>query len=282
MPTPPRQKPRPGSRPIGGAGSSSQRPGRPARRSRPVQRQSFTERNRARLIWLGVLIVALAFGGIVYLNVTAPAYACSTEWQAPATQAPAGSPAPGSSVQVGFPQNDMGRDHVALGTVVKYLYCPPASGNHYNQVPFGPIPARLYGPNEKAVPEGWVHNLEHGAMVVLYSCSGPDAGDGCTDAQQAAMRDFYSKFPTSPRCGLQPGVLGPVIARFDSMNYPYAAVVWDWILPLQSFDQPQLLAFFAQHGEQNNPEDQCSGVPHAGESAAPSAAPSASPAPAAS
>ena len=274
MPTPPRSKPRPGSRPA-----PAVRPGqRPLRRSRPVARQSFTERNRSRLVWLGILIVALAFGGIVYLNVTAPAYACTTEWQAPATEAPAGSPAPGATAIIGYQQGDTGRDHVAVGTVVKYLYCPPASGNHYAQIPFGPIPARVYGPSEKALPEGWIHNLEHGALVVLYSCSGPGAGDGCTDAAQTAMRSFYQSFPTSPRCGLQPGVLGPVLARFDSMQYPYAAVVWDWVLPLQAFDKDQILAFFQQHAEQNNPEDQCPAVPHAGDTPAPSVAPSASPA----
>jgi uncharacterized protein DUF3105 len=198
---------------------------------------------------------------------------------APPTEAPAASPAPGTSVTIGFPQSDMGRDHVALGTAVKYLTCPPASGQHYNSIPYGPIPARLYGPNEKTVPEGWIHNMEHGGLVVLYSCSGPSAGDGCSDAQQTAMKAFYNAFPTSPRCGLQVGVLGPVLARFDSMKYPYAALVWDWVLPLQTFDQAQILTFFNQHGEQNNPEDQCQGVPHAGESAAPSAAPSDVPAP---
>ena len=278
MPTSPRQQPRSAGRPAPAARGVPQRASqRPARRSRPAPRQSFVERNRGRLIGAGLLIVALALGGLVYLNVTAPAYACGTEWVAPPTQAPAGTPAPGTSVTIGYPQGDMGNLHAPVGTVVKYLYCPPASGQHYNSPPLGPIPARIYGPNEKALPEGWVHNLEHGALVVLYSCSGPAAGDGCSDAAQNAMKAFYSTFPTSPRCGLQPGQLGPVLARFDTMKYPYAAVVWDWILPLQSFDagaQQQVLAFFQQHAEQNNPEDQCPNVPHAGESVPPSAAPS--------
>ncbi|HEY2916823.1 MAG TPA: DUF3105 domain-containing protein [Candidatus Limnocylindrales bacterium] len=250
------------------------------------------ERNRSRLIWAGVLVVILAFGGLVYLNVTAPAYACSNQWVAPATAAPAGSPAPGSSTTIGFTQPDMGNSHVPPGTAVKYLYCPPASGNHYFSGTLGPIPARVYGPNEKTMPEGWVHNLEHGALVIAYNCSGSAPGDGCDAATQTAFGTFYSNFPNSPVCDIPAGQVGPVITRFDTMAYPFVAMVWDWVLPFQTFDaatQQQILAFYAQHAEQNNPELLCtppsaepSTVPTEVPTAAPATEPPASPAPAAS
>jgi len=260
-----------------------------------VARQSFIERNRGRLIWAGVIAVALAFGGIVYLNATAPVYACTTQWQAPATAAPAapaGSPAPGSSTPIGYTQPDMGNLHVAVGTVVKYLYCPPASGNHYFSGTLGPIPAAIYGPNQKTAPEGWVHNLEHGGLVIVYNCSGSSGGDGCGDAAQTAFHSFYSTFPASPVCAVPAGQVGPVITRFDTMAYPYAAMVWDWILPFQTFDattQQQILDFYQQHAERNNPELLCtpaSEAPSTAPTAVPSAAPAsetpASPSPAAS
>lgn len=213
-------------------------------------------------------MAALALGGLAYFSLTAPAYACSIQWVAQPTP----TPQPSATARLGYPQEDMLRDHVPVGTKVKYLYCPPASGDHYSSAGQGPIQPRVYGPNEKAIPEGWVHNLEHGGLVLVYNCSPTTGGDGCTDTKQAAMKQLYSSWPLSPICQLQPGVVGPVIARFDDMAYPYAALLWDQILPLQTLDTPQILAFFQQQGERTNPEQQpnCAS-PSAGPSAAPSA-----------
>jgi len=250
---------RPATRPAGG------RPNRPVRRGRTPVRGSFLERNRTRVISLVAASTIVLLGVFVYFQATAPAYACGMEWTAPATP----SPAPGQSQRIGYAQEDMGRIHVAVGSVVKYLYCPPASGNHYFSPPLGPIPPKVYGVNDHPIPQGWVHNLEHGALVVLYKCP----GDACTDAGQAALNQFYSTFPNSPVCNLPAGIVGPVIARFDDMNYPYVALVWDQILPLQTWDPAQVLAFFAQNGERTNPEPQagCQASPAPGASASPAA-----------
>ena len=164
----------------------------------------------------------------------------------------------------------MGRSHVAVGTKVTYTYCPPASGNHYSATGVGPILPRLYGPNDSTVPENWVHNLEHGAMVIVYR--GRDGDPGITNTGQQELRALFDSFPNSPVCGITPGTSqGPVIARFDQMATPYAAMVWDRVLPLQTLDTAQILAFWQQWGERTNPEAQC-----ATPSAAPSAAPSGS------
>jgi hypothetical protein len=129
---------------------------------------------------------------------------------------------------------------------------------HYN-LPgtAGPIPARVYGPNDNVIPEGWVHNLEHGALVILYQ--GTSAG--ATPDGQAALKAFYDSFPNSPRCNLPRGQIGPVIARFDQMATPFEAIIWDRVLPLQTFDAAQIMAFWNQNGERTNPEDQCSSIP---------------------
>lgn len=195
------------------------------------------------------MVAVLGLGTFAYVEATQPAYACSTEW----TPTPTGTPVPGATQRLGYPQPDQGRSHVVVGTAVKYLYCPPASGNHYFQTNLGPIPARVYNQNEHPAPEGWVHNLEHGALVILYKCP----GDACTDAGQAKFSQFYQAFPNSPVCDEPPGIIGPVIARFDDMAFPYAAIVWDEVLPLQTFDTSQILAFYQQQGERTNPEPQC-------------------------
>jgi hypothetical protein len=252
------------------APASVARPIRPKRLGRQPLQESFLQRNRTRFLWAGALVVVIGLGVLFYFQATAPAYACGVEWTAPA----AASPAPGESPRIGYIQPSMGRDHVAPGTSVKYLYCPPASGSHYNVTGQGPIDARVYGPNDRAIPEGWVHNLEHGALVLVYKCP----GDGCTDAGQAALQQLWANWPASPVCNIPAHQIGPVVARFDDMAYPYAALVWGQILPLQTLDTQQILAFFEQQAERSNPEPQCA-APSAAPSTSPSAAPGESPAP---
>lgn len=205
----------------------------------------------------------------------------ATATPAPATAAPAGSVSPATSPgpspsattpttpatappvtapPPGYVQQDGGAGHVNPGTTVRYPSCPPASGKHYNPPPAGPIRGGFYGLNDPAAPPGWVHNLEHGAIVLLYSCRTPNGtgtAEACTDAGQQALKDTLTRWPHSPYCDIAPGVLTPVIARFDEMAWPYAAIVWDVILPLQTLDEGAIFDFYAQRGERFNPEFQC-------------------------
>jgi len=219
----------------------------------------------------GVALIGL----FVFTSAAAPAYACSTLFD----PAPTASPGPGQTPNWGYPQDDMGNRHVAVGSKVTYTYCPPASGNHYNAAGQGPILPRVYGPNDKTVPQGWIHNLEHGALVLLYR--GDSAG--ATPEGQQQLKDFFAVFPPSPVCNVAPGTIaGPVFTRFDSMKTPFAALVWDRVLPLQDLDRAAILAFYSQWGEQLNPElvpgcARPSPSPSPGASASPSGSPSASP-----
>jgi hypothetical protein len=223
----------------------------------------------------GVAIIAI----FVFASASASAYACTTEW----SPAPTASPAAGATPALGYVQPDMGRHHVGVGDKITYTYCPPASGSHDNAAGAGPIAPRLYGPDDSAVPDGWVHNLEHGAMVILYR--GRDGDPGITSDAQAQLKVIFDGFPPSPVCGIARGTSqGPVIARFDQMATPYAAIVWDRVLPLETVDTGQILTFWQQWGERTNPEPQCatpsaSAAPSASAGAAPStsAAPSVAP-----
>jgi hypothetical protein len=256
--------------------------GRPGARPRRVPpRQSFAERNRTRLLWGAVAVAVLAVGGFVaFRSTSAAAYSCSLRW-APPSAAP--TAAPSASTLLGFLQDDMGHEHVAVGTPVKYTFCPPASGKHYNQAGVaGPINPKLYGPNDKTVPENWVHNLEHGGLVLLYKCPAGDASGGaCSASGQQAMAALLTNFPNSPVCNIPPGQVGPVITRFDDMDFNYAAVVWDYVLPLDTLDLEQVKTFFRQRAELLNPERLCA-LPSASPGPTASPAPSASAAPGAS
>jgi hypothetical protein len=267
---PTRRPARAGNNPSS-AGASGSRAGR-RERARPLYRkESFVERYRTQLLIGGTVLVVALVIGFLYVGATQKTYACSTLVEpASATAVPSGSP------RLGQQEKDMGNSHIALGATQRYTYCPPASGSHYSASGRGPIPARFYAPDEGTEPQGWVHNLEHGALVVLYNCTG-----GCPDeATLQKLKTFASSFPASPICNLPAGRIGPVITRFDDMKTKYAALVWDRLLMLDAPDTDQILAFFKSEGERTNPEKQCAAPsPSAESSSQPSAEPGGSAAP---
>jgi hypothetical protein len=81
---------------------------------------------------------------------------------------------------------DTRRDHVTK-TVTDYKNIPPASGPHFNNVSSPETSTtRYFPPSYKAVVESYVHNLEHGYLVVWYA---PDLGKAdLKDLQRIAAR----------------------------------------------------------------------------------------------
>jgi hypothetical protein len=247
--------------PTGPTGTT--RAGRREHERAAPDRRSFLERYRTALVAIGAIAIAVIVGGFLFAQTTSRAYACSSVLlpEPAATPAPGGTPAP-----LGQPADDLGRAHVARGQSVTYRYCPPASGSHYNDLPDGPIPAKFYGQDEATLPQGWIHNLEHGGMVVLYSC----AKGGCSDADQAALRAYFGEQPMGPLCGNPDGL---VITRFDDMDEPFAAVVWDRVLYQPTLDVAGLRAFWDRYADRG-PEPQCDrAVPGYSPSPSPSPAP---------
>jgi hypothetical protein len=254
--------------------SGSPRAGR-RERARAAYQPSLTERYRTPIVAIAAIAGVVLISAFVFASAAAPAYACTQEWVPQATA----SPAPDASPNPGYVQSDLGNRHLGNGEKATYTYCPPASGAHYNDPPLGPITPRVYGPGDQAQPQGWIHNLEHGGLVVLYSCA-----DGCPpESDLNALRALTSSLPDSPVCGLAPGQVGPVIARFDQMDQRFAAMVWARVLYQDTLDTAEMVEFFATEAEQTNPEELCarpSPSPSASPAASPSASPTASPSPA--
>lgn len=247
---------------------------RAARRSATRSRQQPTstlQRLRTPLLALVVVVVVVGVAAFVFASAAAPAYACSS----------IDTVQPAASGQLGQSQEDMGNQHVLPGDKITYPICPPASGKHINQSGFGPLQPKVYGPDDQSVPNGWVHNLEHGGLVLLYSC---DKG-ACDNSELQQLQAFNSGFPNSPVCNLPPGIVGPVVARFEQMPTRYAALVWDRALYLDTLDTQEIYAFFERYAEvlgtdgawQAPPEPQCA-APSASPSASASTSPAASPA----
>jgi hypothetical protein len=157
------------------------------------------------------------------------------------TATPVPTPTPLPTAQVGFVTLDRGRTHVASGTVIEYAECPPASGQHYA------VPAHrgFYAPDQKLPVGAWVHSLEHGMVVVLYSC-GAD-GKSCPDsATLDALRQFSDNAPQTQiaqQCGIKNKL---IVTRFDQMSTKFAAVGWDRVMLSDTFDQATFLTFYNQ------------------------------------
>jgi hypothetical protein len=245
-------------------------------RARPYQQPSFFERYRTPIISVAAIAVVAVAIGWVFLGSTAATWTCTNQFN----PSPTPTISPDSSTRLGFVQDDMGRNHQA-GPPFSYLYCPPASGPHYNQPgTLGPITPRVYKPDDKVGPPNWIHNLEHGAVVVLYRTDGP----GASSAGQAAFKTFFDNFPPSQLCQVPPRTLSPVIAPFDNMPHPFAALVWGRVLYLDTWDPDLVLKFYNTEAERLDsngdlvaPPEDVTGCGQRLKSAQPSAAASGSP-----
>ena len=84
-------------------------------------------------------------------------------------------------------QEEQGRDHIEPGTAHEpYTTNPPTSGPHYNAPGLGPVQTGFYEDAAEAPPEGVVHNMEHGMIVIYYS---PDAPEDVIRDVELAVRD---------------------------------------------------------------------------------------------
>lgn len=125
---------------------------------------------------------------------------------------------------------DEGRVHLSQSQPATYRHTPPSSGPHYD----APVQAGIY--EYLPLPPGtYVHNLEHGYVVILYRRR------DTTPALQQQLRDFYAAVaPVNATPKL-------VIAPYDAMDHPITALAWDWELPLEQFDAAKLRRFYDAH-----------------------------------
>jgi hypothetical protein len=145
--------------------------------------------------------------------------------------------------------------HVPAGSDVVYNSNPPASGPHY------PIWAAF---QEFATPiprPYYVHDLEHGAVVLLYKCdAGATKSPTCNEIQ-VALRETMTSLPEDPVCTAQNGPAGPalrmVMAPDPDLDVAVAAVAWGWTYKANCVDVASLKKFARDHYNQGT-ENVCS------------------------
>lgn len=100
---------------------------------------------------------------------------------------------------------------------------PPAGGPHNTCW-------AEWGVHAEAVDDDrWVHNLEHGGVVLLWSCP-----DGC-DADVTAVDAFASAHDRT------------VATPYDALPTRFGIVAWDWRMTSACFDEAAAAAFYAAH-----------------------------------
>jgi hypothetical protein len=198
---------------------------RPAPRTRPAIPRQYVAG-----IVVALVVVFVAVG--IYV-LTRPGSTTST--------ATPGAPQAAESQQdlLGVQVPDEGRNHVSEGSAISYQHNPPASGPHYPS----PKPWGVY--TDAVAPGYWVHNLEHGGVVLLYDCpSGcPAVVDQLRQAFESLPKDKYNevKLLATPYSGL------PDHAQA-------MAVSWDFQKSYATFDLQKFEVFYNAHVD-HGPED---------------------------
>jgi hypothetical protein len=143
-------------------------------------------------------------------------------------EAPALTASPTDAGPQAYQVPDEGRYHINAGETAQYKHYPPSSGLHYGRI----LDWGIY--DRDVPPEFWVHNLEHGGIVVLYNCSAD-----CQDLQ-TALKAFYMESPHSRQFQVTKLLISPN----HKIDHTIVALAWDWELDLETADLPRLLDFY--------------------------------------
>lgn len=153
-------------------------------------------------------------------------------------------------------------NHVAFGTPVDYDSNPPSSGPHY------PIWAAYQAYTTPVDRRYYVHDLEHGAVDLLYNCNVSadggtevidadlvDSGDGDAGpcpAVAAQLQAIIDAFPSDPRCSASNGDprVRFVLTPDPLLDVPVAAAAWGWTYKAQCVDPTTLTQFAKDHYDQ--------------------------------
>ena len=126
--------------------------------------------------------------------------------------------------------------HVTACMPIVYSSNPPSSGEHY------PTWAD-FGVYDFPLPRGyWMHNLEHGAVVVTYHCPA-----GC-DEDVARAKAWLAQLTPDATCPEGPPRI--LLVPDPLLDVPWAASSWGFTLRADCFDPDAFSDFFGAHAGQ--------------------------------
>jgi hypothetical protein len=212
---------------------------RQQQRAEAAARQRARDRRNLMIIAGTLVVVAVAIFGVAsYLNHLAQQQAAS---RLAFSTAPGTCLASGSGPCIGTKVADEGRTHIDVSTTSPYATHPPTSGPHYNAQGIAPVAWQTIA----TLQEGqYIHNLEHGGIVILYNCS---SGNDCTTLQQQLKNYVQNLAPVEPRFGEVKMVMTPYS---QGMQKKVALLAWDYIQFLDGYDQNAITRFYENHVDQ--------------------------------
>src|SRR5205807_6425780 len=128
--------------------------------------------------------------------------------------------------------------HIDPSTQWTYKFYPPTSGPHYSVAGSAPVP---WGTVDTLVEGQFVHNLEHGGIVILYNCP---SGNDCTTLKNQLQNYVQNLAPAEPQFAEVKLVMTPYTR---GMQKKIALVAWDYIEFLDSYDQAEITRFYENH-----------------------------------
>ena len=132
---------------------------------------------------------------------------------------------------------DRGQKHVPQGTAITYEEYPPTSGAHW------PVVAR-WGLYPEPVPEEvFVHNLEHGGVVLLYNCGNP-----CPEVARQ-LQEIFAGLPKSKH-----GHVKVVISPNGRIKTRFALLAWTRLEEFDKLDRERVVRF-VRAWQDKAPED---------------------------
>lgn len=142
--------------------------------------------------------------------------------------------------------------HLPSGSNIEWSTNPPATGSHYPQW------AGWDRSYENLNRGNWLHNAEHGGVILLWNCP-----DGCQDVVDQLLESARGA-SADPTCAAP--VTKRVIVARDLLlpeTVQVAAVAWNAYYTASCFDP--YVATFLRERYRRGPEDTCAdGVPFGG------------------
>ena len=163
---------------------------------------------------------------------------------------PAAEPLPGQTqCRVVITENlpHYGATHQPVCTSLSYRTNPPSSGDHW------PVWAEFRAYTEPVPRPMYVHNLEHGAVVMAFAC-----GADCPEVP-LAFEAAADAFGVDPLCAAKPGGAQRsriLITPDPLLDEPIGLAAWRATYSATCIDPPSLLAFVEAHYAKG-PENLC-------------------------
>lgn len=124
----------------------------------------------------------------------------------------------------GVRQPDQGREHIPDGgSHPPYNSSPPTSGWHYERWASWGIK------NEPLPPGRFVHNMEHGGVILHYNCP-----DGCQDEVEQ-MAEIVRRTDET------------ILMPNPDMESRFALTAWNWLLTMDEYDDDLAREFVRNH-----------------------------------